>query len=93
MSREKYITCDACRKPLVHPALLDVRLWYRFNVGPPGTVTGFAEVLVEGDYCDLDCLRIGMLSAAKREVRLESHLSAPQNLFFRGGSQEPPEEK
>ena len=93
MSRDTNIICDTCKKPLVHPALLDVQLLYRFNVGPPGTVTGFAEVLVEGDYCDLECLRIAMLSAAEYGVPRASFLNVPQDLFSRGSPGDPLEKK
>ena len=88
-----YIVCDECRKNLVHPALIDVTMKVRVNVGlqrnyenpaNPGItkgIMGFVEVDIEGDFCDGECLRF--YARKKASEKDPSAATVRQDIFFR----------
>lgn len=95
-----YIQCDYCKKNLVHPAMLDVKMSYRANVGHgkpsslsgmSGGVMGFVEIDIEGDFCDGECLQ----HYAYQQALLKDYSvgKVEQDIFFRGGPTEPGEPK
>lgn len=88
------IVCNQCKKQLVHPALIDVKLKCRFNLGMlgghanpryPGItegIYGFCEVEIEGDFCDVMCLET---YAYNKAVKKDSAVrNVRQNIYFRG---------
>ena len=92
--RTGQIICDECKKPLVHPALVDVKLKYRANTGLSGEhenpkypgitkgIMGFVEVGIEGDFCDVECLN---LFAYKKAIGKDSGVGkVTQDIYFRG---------
>jgi len=91
--KEGYIACNQCKKVLVHPALLDVKLKFRANVGVskdyenpqhPGItkgIMGFVEVDIEGDFCDVECLA---LYARKKAFEKDPSVDkVRQDIYFR----------
>jgi len=89
------IICNQCKKPLVHPALLDVKMKCRANVGIAGDyeisqypgitkgIMGCVEVDIEGDFCDIECLnKYAYKKAAEKDRSVEK---VRQDIYFRDG--------
>lgn len=92
------IVCNECKKPLVHPAMLDLKMRFRANVGikdggdgKPGCnpgitqgIMGAVEVDIEGDFCDAECLKAYAFRKANEKTGMNSVLNVRQDIFFRG---------
>jgi len=88
------IICDQCKKPLVHPAMIDLKMKYRANVGVSGEhestqypgitkgIMGYVEVDIEGDFCDAECLSEFALQTAIKQNQGVSKVR--QDIYFRG---------
>lgn len=93
-----YIICDECKQPLVHPAMLDLKMRFRANVGikdggdgEPGRnpgitqgIMGLVEVEIEGDFCDAECLIKYAIRKANEKGGLNAVYNVRQDIFFRG---------
>lgn len=92
------IICEECKQPLVNPAMLNVHMRFRANVGikdggdgkpdcNPGItqgIMGAVEVEIEGDFCDAECLTKYALRKANDKTGLNSVYNVRQDIFFRG---------
>lgn len=87
--RVGHVICDQCRKRLVQPAMIGVKMKYRANIGVYSVnkadgIMGFVEVDIEGDFCDAECLgKFVLAEAAKQDI---SVLSCHQDIYFRDES-------
>jgi hypothetical protein len=98
--RSGEILCNACKRPIVHPGLIDLKCKARLNVGVanwqrtsesnPGItegIMGFVEVEIGGDFCDEDCLKRHIANKAYEANPSVANVS--QRIFFRGDSLTP----
>ena len=76
--------CNNCKKSLDWPALIGVKIEkLRYNTGAPyGRVMGFQEMTIEGDFCDIICLKAFILDRMRQESGTDCMVR--QDLFFRG---------
>lgn len=93
------VVCNECKKPVVHPGLIDVKMKFRANTGIAGGhenpqhpgitkgIMGFVEVDIEGDFCDMTCLRnFALTKAAEKDSGV---LNVAQDIFYRGDDRTP----
>lgn len=99
------VICDECKKGLVQPAMLDVKMRFVANSGPgngdPNAedtwhkygILGAVEVEIEGDFCDAHCLTAYALRKANDKSGINAVYKVSQDVFNRGTIEEGFEEK